>query len=135
MSELTELLARIEAATGPDREIDLDLALIHKPHLPREYWLDDELERLEFGSHRRYTNSVDACIALIAEALPGWSWQIRVCTSGDGEVRYTNARVWSHFNPRDDESPTYWANASDETPVLALLAAILKALIAQETDQ
>lgn len=69
-SVLEELKERVEKAAGPDREIDLALALIHFPHTTEASWLTDELERREFGSHWRYTRSLDLALALVEAKLP-----------------------------------------------------------------
>lgn len=55
-NKLTELAARCEAATGPDRELD---ALIESA-IPR------------FGLYR-YTASIDAAMTLVPE---GWTWGV-----------------------------------------------------------
>lgn len=59
MSDLAELLVRVKAATGPDREIDR------------------AIERLEHGPDvipftPAYTASIDAALALVERVLPGW---------------------------------------------------------------
>lgn len=152
MTELHALLARVEKATGPDREIERSIAdLVELPATPgyRQFesgWFfnvrhgfDDEPDwRVPdyclINSYPRYTASIDAAVSLVEKMLPSWSWQTRVSTSSDGEVRYTNARVWQAHDPRDDESPIYWATSSDKTPAIALIAALLKSLIAKASS-
>lgn len=118
---LTSLLERVEKATGPDRELDAAIRIALFPPAGRPAWLP-------------YTASLDACRALQEQALPGWDWSARHSVSSDGDVRYGNAVVWVPCNPRDDESPRYWAS-HEHAPELAWLAAILRALIAQPKEK
>lgn len=90
MSDLRALLERVEAATGPDRELDGDICealgllpvgafrlidpIIGTARTGRfatgacTYWIAPEI-----------TASLDAAVALIGNQLPGWWWTIGYC--------------------------------------------------------
>lgn len=101
LDTLKSIQTRIRNATGPDRELDADIALIfgnwQKTVLPvlnmngstevttvwhptewsaRDWW-DENAYRLEMGDGEqdlpRVTASLDACVALMAAVLPGWT--------------------------------------------------------------
>jgi len=139
--DLSELISRVEAAKGPDREID---AAIWQLVLPDDYrkargmasglWPkngDREAEERAWASRaaRPFSRSLDAAIALCERVLPGWLWEMR-----QDETRGYFARV---------ESPDFdcvtWeagdkittdilagrdANAFAPTPALALCLAL-----------
>jgi hypothetical protein len=134
---LSSLLLRVEGATGADRHIDADIfwrfderasgvifsnyatglprALDHGRPIP------SGLGRMavEIGAPA-YSASLDAALALCERVLPGWRW---VVYGPDMDVR---PHAWvSADNFRDDEG-----QALGSTPALALVAAMLKALIA-----
>lgn len=128
MPDLDALIGRLEAASGPDRELDEAIALLLLPELA-------ELPRTEAGGlmhprygkiapAERYTDSLDAAISL----LP------------DGRCRIAVGVAY----PEKNEGPVYWANCGKDvlddkgswiaanesegaTPAIALLIAILKA--------
>lgn len=135
---LPELLSRVEAATGPDREIDalICVALRDVPDA-RHYklgarpnssahtdWRVDLV--LDTGVVRSrtpapYTASIDAALALMERALPGWG--VEVLTSG--REGWGAAQVWygeRRFSEGNGE-PCY-----ARTATLAILAAILTAM-------
>lgn len=82
------LLDRINAATGPDRDLDCAIALAmgwfftveagQYAHSPLDYcYLDSEGGVVHPGHGGaqlvpRYTESLDAAVRLIGKALPGW---------------------------------------------------------------
>lgn len=83
MSGLSELIAKLEGLSGPDREVDLALArelvpdvivLLHDKesgkNLPHTYW--------------EYTGSIDAAVALVERKLPGWGYYLRSDKEGHG---------------------------------------------------
>ena len=121
------LLERVEAASGPDRELDAVLWLaftpgatrrtLHVPHWQRPYDIDetrDEKGRLIIVPS--YTSSLDAALALVERVLPGWLWMV---ASADPPNRLpARVELWTG----DEE-----VRASAATPALALLAALLKA--------
>lgn len=108
---MNDLIERIEAASGPDREIDLAIDLGARPDqwaqvchdnpasVPTQWCDDDELPR--------YTASVDAALTLVPVDR---QWSITNCRSPK-----TVAQVGA-FNV-----------GSAATPALALCAAALKA--------
>ena len=80
MTDLTALLERVEAATGPDREIDTEIARAFgwtPPGINPALWEGKETPSWwatpGFGMPA-YTSSLDAAIALVERVLPGWSW-------------------------------------------------------------
>jgi hypothetical protein len=118
---MTDLIDRLEKATGPDRDIDGAIALslgwtlqkmkgdqhayFRKPGVT-DYFIRDVPPP--------YTASVDAAISLVPEGL---GWYVRRNVSADGDVIYCNAQVFPFSDPRDDDAPVYWAN-SDEKPAV-----------------
>lgn len=123
-STLRALLARVEAATGPDRETDYRLWFMADG---REF-TPDLVGCIEAGDAMHsncpaYTASIDAAVGLTERTLPRWRWLVH--------------------NPRSGVS--YGASLSDPAPggvvsvsqmgtlsaSLALLAALLKAMIAR----
>lgn len=142
---MNDLLARIEAAEGPSREIDLALAnllVFSEPHrlisslvsgwshdfaypeseLPLggdEYhgWAK-ALNHMIAQPVERYTSSIDAALALCERVLPKWE----ILLTDEGE---TGSTSWiASIGPRE----TFMSyEAKGRTPSLALLAALLKA--------
>lgn len=137
---LVELLARVESATGPDRELNCLLASAIDPEL-EDY---EPSERFPGCLQRNgipgwttgaplYTHSLDAALALVERVLPGSVppprqdmplWLPRV-------ARWFNGK-WEATLYRSTDG--YTAEGRGPTPALALLAALLKALIA-DADQ
>lgn len=59
---LTELEARLGAATGSDRQLD--------------ELLSRELDGAQLAAAPDFTGSVDRSLELIRRVLPGWSWHV-----------------------------------------------------------
>ena len=100
--ELQALLERVEKATGPDRLLSRDLART-------------------FGMLGHYTASIDAALALVERVLPGWHW-----------IRKSPLSMTVYQDPKDEKAWAVHFDGAGATPALSLLAAILKALIAQQ---
>lgn len=128
--DLKALVERVEAATGPDRELDAQLWCLGEG--VKFSHLSSQSEAIIFfrlgknGTCRedgwpRYTASLDSSLALCERVLPGWKWSIQ---HNDAEV---------------EDGPCFYARVGarrngawpGKTPALALLAAMLKALVAQ----
>lgn len=126
--EALTLAGRVEAAQGPNFELERDIHEALYGDTLRKFgyrrdgagWLTAAppfagAERL--SPPPAYTASVDAALALVAEKLPGHDWGI--------DNRGTHA-----FIQEPDRSHAWHGNAA--TPALALLAAMLRALAADE---
>jgi hypothetical protein len=122
-AELQELLARVEKAEGPDRAIDRDLINVLGLDWHRGAWwrTADPLQPWFSGWVKAdVTASLDAALALVERlAMPEPDFDICFRQLGHFEVRW--------YMPERG----HWRVASAKTPALALLAALLRALIAQ----
>ena len=154
-SELQSLLERVEKATGPDREIDCVLRAVldgytvreesnqiiarcnAKPH--DEYMIgaiDPGREQRNFTEWRcqtweapHATSSLDAVLALVEEKLPGADWMLN-----SGKTRPNEPRYGAGINFRPTPDGAFVHVAESEHAPLALLAALLRALIAQQKE-
>lgn len=152
MTALTELLARVETAQGADRELDLAIAIAtrtgsfnrsttfeHIADVMREQEKDGGLYvdadtgltcvRSCFVEVPLITSNIDDAIALVKRLLPGRRWQVQ---STDWEYGGPSAvlsdDVWQDSQGRRGRN----LFARGATPALAVIAALLRALIAQE---
>lgn len=133
MAELAELLERVKAETGPDRELDIAIGLavggferVQRGILgvvEYRFWMPEG--GWNSGSSTvmipKFTASLDAALALVERALPGAEWSVG-------------------HNACDDFVATCWVQGVEDldyhapTAALALLAALLSALIAQAAE-
>lgn len=121
---ISDLLARVEKAAGPDRELDAEILIASGCQLRQRgmweiiEWPDGE--RISAGLYRDripVTDSLDAALALVERVLPGASVQISLHRSiGRSKVRVACK-----------DSSAVYGDSADTTPALALLAALLKA--------
>jgi len=137
-----ELLEKIEAATGPDREIDTAIWLQMTPGATRSQWsyihkasgrecfvdeTRDETRRLI--TTPAYTASIDAAVGLVERMLPGRDVNLEIGNVGPDRV--TDAYI-SGADGYFEEPKTPDAHGYGLTPALALCAALIRALIEQE---
>lgn len=131
--DLASLLARVEAAKGPDREIAADLArLLTTP--PEDGCEFRSESAWPFVGHWRntatgviaanvvaddYTASIDAALALVERVRPDWRLQNLRETRIAGHEWNAHLQCWR-------DGVRCWGR----TAPLAILAALLKALIA-----
>jgi hypothetical protein len=95
MSKCADIIARLEAATGPDREIDYLIYDFEMQKAGLETRLADLLPHWTEEQRRStlalYTDSLDAAIGLVERMLPGCDW---LCRSGgrtlDGGAFFAN---------------------------------------------
>ena len=142
MSTLQELIARVEAASEPDRDLDgeIEVAMFGGTIIQTQ---DNHTMTANIAVRRPsanhvggfarehvpgYTASLDAAVRLVEEKLPGWSYGFAM--RGD-KLRREGC---------DDERAYAWlkngdqADADAPTLPLAILSALLEAL-AETTDQ
>jgi hypothetical protein len=135
MSDLRELLARAQAATGADRELDIDLMVRFLPRHRKEQAIGiDSLVWfvMAFQDGRwqdvqpiSYTASLDAVTALIEQVLPGVFWIMSKGRARRDEPLYAAEMLFG-----TDE---ILGEAEADSAPLALLAALLSAKINMET--
>lgn len=130
--KVEELLGRVRKAEHDSRVLDFRIARAIKD-IPSS--TDDDLEIARqmraYDKFRQtpgggawyevpeYSSSIDACLSLLGEVLPGWWWLV------GNEVGATiGASDWSRAEKSID--------ASAKTPPLALLDCILQALLSQQ---
>ena len=111
---LPALLARVEAATGGDREIDAELSRAFGV----QYIPNPNNNGPKFVA-RQLTTSLDATVALVRKKRPGGHWRV-VGIWGNGY-----ATLYGADSQQD-------ANVRAATPELALLAALLRSMIEEE---
>lgn len=118
---MRDLIERLEKAKGADRELDFAIA--------SACGFDVRLE----GSNRtdqskifnaydcnnkrissKFTSSIDAAVALVERALPGWTWTLDSASS--------TATLW-----KDDEASEATHQVPGATPAIALCIALLRA--------
>lgn len=121
MSDLMELLERVKAATGPDRELEYalvchffgaDEGLLHEIHGINLY---------------RLTASIDAALALVERKLPGWvvddlSQNSRLAGDPWG------CKLASYYGSDPSRNRSAVSGYDYPTAPLAILAALLSAL-------
>jgi hypothetical protein len=112
-SDLPALIARVEAATGPDREIDQAIAVYQKnANRPA-----DKPRVIGVANAWDYTASLDAAVSLVPS---GWDWCI---SKGWGEAAIASLAPAEKVAEVTTEAAT---------PALALCAAALRARQAME---
>lgn len=149
MGDLKAVLSALQGAKGPDRELDCCIyAAVHAttgnpgrwsevgPPTYAErrfFWCPDpEMDWLGYDLlyvSPNYTASVDTCLALVAEKLPGWDWSAGVITHPtDAETKIFAARLYQLQSAEPVK-----ANNPHSLP-LAILTALFSALSAQSED-
>ncbi len=115
VSDMVELLRRVEAATGPDRKLDRALAALFGADVTQVG--TNTIHRI--GA---YTASIDAALALVERMLPGWYWRIDRPLSGP------SAELAEFADGPQPSSLKRAFMADAPTVPLAILVALLKAL-------
>jgi hypothetical protein len=126
MTDLKALLERVEKTTGPDRELDIDMALALNL-APAEYKFLPEQRSWQFYVFARddvvfwtppeWTSSLDSALALVEEKLPGFRWVRNI----SGGISITTDGPWYHGVPN--------RLAND---ALTMVAALLRAIMSKD---
>jgi hypothetical protein len=136
VSGLGELLERVRSAKGPDRKVDALIEVevrrqeayrVGLNDQQRAYWTAT-VDGLVYDSATRYdaprlSASIDAALALVERVLPGWRYDIHSPRFG---------RQFEGVLMDGDHASRRIDVATATTAPLAILAALLSALIAQE---
>lgn len=141
MTALSSIIERVEAATGPDREIDAEVEALscgwYPSHLchdatRRSYSVgylhedDDGSNLCKGGKHApEYTASLDAVVQLVERELPDELWMI---SSKDPTLRPQATLTYRSADAQRVQT------AHAKTPALALLLACLRALQSKVTN-
>lgn len=139
MPDYSELLSRIEQASGPDREIDADIDVLlfggetvwkQANYTMEMYPASRRASKSHIGGFANehvplYTASLDATVALVERMLPGWT----IASIGQDDAKGWHAELRKGF--RTSYSTVQLGGAT--TPSLALLTALFRALEAKET--
>lgn len=131
MAKLSELIERVEKATGPDPALDEAIQAWSQCATPewQEYAKSTAYHRdgfwVSIGPIQPYTASIDAVVALVEKELPGAVWHIMTDYGGlrrakIGPAGRPSASIYNH------EDRPLFTEADAETAPLALLLAFLK---------
>ena len=129
MGDLKAVLSALKGAKGRDWEIDvaiyraLGCTVSRRGSSPFSHWIMTPPGRHDVQVMPRVTTSVDACLALVAEKLPGW--EITIVTGMDGNAVQL-------FSPGRAPTVTVPHAAS---VAIGLLTALFSALSAQSEGQ
>lgn len=130
--ELKALLDRVEKAEEADRELDKDIWLNtvgFDPELLPTVWPDIGEPEMPFPL---LTQSIDAALALTERVLPGWQViGIEQSWTGPYPISAQRDNLQSRAWLRKSVGSYIIVEASAPTPALALIAALLKAKIAE----
>jgi hypothetical protein len=109
-SEIDALIAKCEAAQGPDREIDAAFHALmngypfrfenvgtqmfyhHADEKAARWHAAFEAKEGQTVGYVPYTSSLDSIVALIERELPGWTWQVTGGNGGDAELSSNDGR-------------------------------------------
>jgi len=119
MTNHADLIARLEALEGPDREADL--LILECAHTEAEIEREMDIP----GYPRRYTSSLDAALTLVPG---GWLWQ-----AGRSNIGMENKPNFYSGPFAQCHRPGWrWFGARGATPAIALTTAALKARGAEQ---
>jgi len=114
---LSDLLEKVRACEGADREVD---RLIVEAFGTKPSGIPVCANILGIGA---FTSSVDAALALVERVLPGWWWAVGQYSGGAASANVSR------------DGKRHGPDVMAPTPALALLAALLTALLAEEAGK
>lgn len=138
---LSEFIARLEKAEGPDRELDAELARFEGWTFEKmkgdahPYWRKPDTTAYymrERNGPPAYTVSLDASLALVERVMPGWSWSVDTMSQPPDDwskvKRLPRAQLAEPVMTKFGKGIGRRADVQAATPALALLLALLTAL-------
>lgn len=140
--EPRDIIKRLEAATGPDRELDIAIAVNLLGFTVRnrmERWPDKEpifeytdpatnSTGAEFVMVREYTASLDAVLALVEAKLPGWQFDIHGSRDAASVLLYAASVLLYEPGIPFRDVPKGQSGVQMRPICIALLIALFKAL-------
>ena len=118
---ITSLIEKLEGAEVGSRELDAAVNDATNPHFGGPYAHTPSMMKA-FGYPANVTTSLDAALALAERVLPGWAWNVdRWGKMSRVTLNECDAAGWHKSTHRRIEV------AAEQTPALALCAAILRA--------
>lgn len=144
MTDLAQLIAKLEAASEGSRELDAAMFRAIGAPLPDKFanlnleltWGPDGSAYMPVGEMQvryeppAYTTSLDAIVALIERKLPGWT--LARLGQNDDKTWYAELREGYLTSYDRVASSSYRPGSRPATPALALCIAFLRALQAQQ---
>lgn len=122
MTDLRALLTKVQQCKAPDKHLDVELAKLFAP--------DDEALHL-WPDAPRYTASLDTTLGVLAEQPQDWWWSIQAMGAPPRSGKcYYLARVINVAG-----APRGITSGFGDTPALALVQVIIKALIATAEEE
>lgn len=144
MSDLSSLIARLEAAEGPSRGLDAEISAIVEPHLfdapgftpirpipAFRYDPSENVIRFEGGGlmdvrfFPPVTSSIDAAVSLAERVLPGWFWRCGSTPLFPNGWAHVSRYHADHCDRQDEAS---CADGKAANVAIALVLATLRAL-------
>lgn len=124
MQKLEELIAALELAQGPSRELDAGIdMLVSKWSHPRKAVHADIQEEFVLPTVPHFTSSIDAAIALVERVLPGWRGSVQFGKFHE----VVNAYISADHDAADEL-------ASHAMPAIAVVLSTLRAKLSQEKN-
>lgn len=141
MTNLQELLDRVKAATGPDRELDAGIAEA-TAQVPegaiRMHGLPGTAKYATGGytvwDTPAYTASIDAALALTERVLPGWV-VADLCQNSRHAGDPWGCTLAIYYGSTPSKNKAASSGYDFSTASLAILAATLSALIAKDAGE
>ncbi|MEZ2220716.1 hypothetical protein [Rhizobium sp. RCC_161_2] len=138
MQKLEELIAALESAKGPSRELDFWLSVrVWEISEETDAALQVEADEIAIGGRcaaKPFTSSIDAAVALCERALPGW--RIENLCEWDAEILRDQGPWMCDLVQRRleffDRQSAKCSHAP--TAALAILIATLRAKLSQEKN-
>lgn len=142
MQKLEELIAALESAEGPDRELDTEIGIVSGQVAPvlnadgswqnygsnshPEYLFEIPVGGFPFSQKRiqYYTSSVDIAIALAKRVSPQTTMNIRIASDGSAHVQIFSHPEQRGFDPKGQH----------DVPAIAICLATLRAKLSQEKN-
>jgi hypothetical protein len=134
MSNSDSLTKQLQSAEAGSRELDREIWKRFEPEdYNKSFWSmkavcpkgsSDDYVEAQMATHKRYTTSIDAALALVKEVLPGWTWD---CREQDDKSHYVTLQ--RGYRTSYDKV----VGGRHKSPAIALCLALLSAAAVEDT--